>query len=210
MKGKLALVFGLLVGCSGLVSAQPYYPIGAVPPADARQVQAPGPAMILRQGLQKLIAFMGGDERPGSRQIAAFLDREIAPYFDFGYMARWAGGRMWQEMSPQQRLEFESKLQQMFLGTLAKRLGGYGGQQVRVGRARQGRANEVTVDVAVLNPGSYPSRLKFRFYPSRDGWRIFDVSANGSSAVMYYRKHFNQRINRQGAPGRGYRRGYNY
>ena len=210
MKGKLALVFGLLVGCSGLVSAQPYYPIGAAPPADARQVQVPGPAMILKQGLQKLIAFMGSEERPGSRQIAAFLDHEIAPYFDFDYMARWAGGRLWQEMTPQQRREFEGQLQQMFLGTLAQRLGGFGGQQVRVGRPRQGRNNEVTVDVAVMNPGSYPSRLKFRFYPSRDGWRIFDVSANGSSAVMYYRQHFSQRMRRQGAPGQGYGRGYRY
>ena len=208
MKGKLALVFGLLVGCSGLASAQPYYPSGAAPSAGARQVQAPGPALILKQGLQRLTAFMGSEERPGSGQIAAFLDHEIAPYFDFDYMARWAGGRLWQEMTPQQRREFEGQLQQMFLGTLAQRLGGYGGQQVRVGHPRQGRNNEVTVAVAVMNPGSYPSRLKFRFYPSGDGWRIFDVSANGSSAVMYYRQHFSQKMRRQGAPGRGYGRGY--
>ncbi len=210
MKGKLALVFGLLVGCSGLASAQPYYPSGATPPAHARQVQVPGPTLILKQGLQRLTAFMGSEARPNSRQIAAFLDQEIAPYFDFDYMARWAGGRLWQKMTPQQRREFEGQLQQMFLGTLAQRLGGYGGQQVRVMRPRQGRNNEVTVDVAVMNPGSYPSRLKFRFYPSRDGWRIFDVSANGSSAVMYYRQYFSQKMRRQGAPGRGYRRGYRY
>jgi len=210
MKGKLALVFGILVGCSGFVSAQPYYPIGAAPSADAQQVQAPGPALILKQGLQRLIAFIGSKERPDSRRIAAFLDQEIAPYFDFDYMARWAGGRLWQEMTPQQRREFEGQLQQRFLGTLAQRLGGYGGQQVRVMRARQGRNNEVTVDVAVMNPGSYPSRLKFRFYPSRDGWRIFDVSANGSSAVMYYRQYFSQKMRRQGTPSRGYRRGYPY
>ena len=41
MKGKLALVFGILVGCSGFVSAQPYYPIGAAPSADAQQVHGP-------------------------------------------------------------------------------------------------------------------------------------------------------------------------
>ena len=210
MKGKLALVFGLLVGCSGWVSAQPNYSMGAVPPADVQQMQMPGPAMILKQGLRRLTAFMGSEERPDSRQIAAFLDHEIAPFFDFGYMARWAGGRLWQEMTPQQRREFEGQLQQMFLGTLAQRLSGYGGQQVRVMRPRQGRNNEVTVDVAVMNPGSYPSRLKFRFYPSRDGWKIFDVSANGSSAVMYYRQHFSQRMQRRGAPGRGYGRRYPY
>ena len=36
------------------------------------------------------------------------------------------------------------------------------------------------------------SRLNFRFYWNDQGWRIFDVSANGASAVAYYRSYFGE------------------
>ncbi|MCP3866685.1 MAG: ABC transporter substrate-binding protein [Gammaproteobacteria bacterium] len=198
MKSKIALITSFIIGVSGSVSAQPGYYYGTGPGTDTRQAQMPDPGRILEQGLQRLIMFLSHKNRPADAQIAAFLDGEIAPYFDFNYMARWAGGRLWQAMTPQQRNEFEGELQQMFLGTLASRLSGYSGQQVRVMRPRAGRTNEVTVDVAVLNEGGYPSRLKFRFYASSEGWKIFDVAANGSSAVMHYRKMFHSRMRKRG------------
>lgn len=201
MKARLLVVAGFALCISAIASAQPYYPGQGGGPGAARQTQQPGPASLLKVGLSRLIAFAGQQERPSEQQIAAFLDRDIAPYFDFAYMARWAGGQMWRGMTPDQRRAFESRLQRMFLGTLAERLTGYGGQQVKVLRARRGRPNEVVVGVAVQNPRGYPARLDFRFYRSSEGWKIFDVSANGTSAVMHYRKHFN-RLMRQGQGGR--------
>lgn len=204
MKLKLLAIAGLAFCVSGVAAAQPYYGGKGTAPGAVREDQQPAPVSILKAGLARLIAFAGQKERPSERQIQVFLDHEIAPYFDFAYMARWAGGRMWQRMSPDQRRAFESRLQRQFLGTLAERLTKYGGQQVRVLRARRGRTNEVIVGVAVQNPRGYPSRLQFRFYQSAEGWKVFDVSANGSSAVMHYRKHF-QRLLRQGqVPGQSY------
>ena len=181
---------------SGNLAAQPYFSGYDRVPGTTQEAQQPGPVALLQLGLARLIAFAGQQERPSERQIQTFLDREIAPYFDFAYMARWAGGKMWQRMSPDQRRAFESRLQRQFLGTLAARLTKYGGQQVKVLRARSGRMNEVVVGVAVQNPQGYPARLDFRFYRSADGWKVFDVSANGSSAVMHYRKQFSRMMRR--------------
>lgn len=200
MKAKLLAVAGFALCISAIASAQTYYPGAGPATGSMRQAQQPGPASLLKTGLRRLIAFAGQKERPSEQQIAAFLDRDIAPYFDFAYMARWAGGKMWRGMTPDQRRAFESRLQRMFLGTLAERLTSYGGQQVQVQRARRGRPNEVVVGVAVQNPRGYPARLDFRFYRSSEGWKIFDVSANGTSAVMHYRKHFNRMV-RQGRGG---------
>lgn len=197
MKVIRLAIAGLVLCASGTVGAQPYYLGQGAAPGTAREVQQPDPVRLLKAGLGKLIAFAGARERPSERQIATFLDREIAPYFDFAYMARWAGGQMWRSMTPDQRRSFESQLQRQFLGTLAERLTSYDGQQVKVLRARRGRGNEVVVGVAVQKPSGYPARLDFRFYPSSEGWKVFDVSANGSSAVMYYRNLFN-RLTRQG------------
>lgn len=195
---------GLLCAATGMVQAQSYYPQARQYRAPAQApVQAPGPAMVLRHGLNKLMAFVAQDEPPASGEMMLFLEKEISPYFDFEYMAQWVGGGNWQRMSPQQQQQMSAQLQQMFLTALSQKLSKFGGQGFKVLRARPGQGGEVTVPVAVQNPGGYPSRLNFRFYRSQSGgWRVFDVSANGSSALVYYRQHFNRTgyPSRQGRP----------
>ncbi len=203
---KTVLTIALALGVTGAAVAQPYYPGMAGPyavrpaPAPARQ-QQPGPAAILQQGLNRLIAFVGQGERPSPAQIAVFLDDEIAPYFDFSYMAKWVAGRTWKQMSEVQRKAFEERLKSRFLGALAQRLTRYGGQQVRVLGARKVRGNEVDVAVLVQNPRSYPARMKFRFYRSPNGWKVFDVAANSSSALVHFRQQFSRMLRRGGSGG---------
>ena len=43
-----------------------------------------------------------------------------------------------------------------------------------------------------MQPHGIPTKLDFRFYKSKDGWKIFDVKAAGNSAVVYYRKMFRE------------------
>jgi phospholipid transport system substrate-binding protein len=79
-----------------------------------------------------------------------------------------------------------------FLTTLTQRLAGYGEQQVRFLPTRGASAEMQTVSVAIQNPGTYPSKIDFRFYRTDEGWKVFDVAANGSSALVYYRQMFNR------------------
>jgi len=53
------------------------------------------------------------------------------------------------------------------------------------------------VSVAVLNPGSYPARLDFRLYRNGDDWRVYDVSANGQSAIVHYRQQLMREMREQ-------------
>ncbi|MCP5405927.1 MAG: ABC transporter substrate-binding protein [Chromatiaceae bacterium] len=207
MKAKYSILFFLAVGFSGQVFSQPYYPEGIMPFAIPRQAQVPGPAVILKQGLRRLMAFAGSDPKPGRAQAEAFLEREIAPYFDFAYMASWAAGdRIWQRMGAAQKDELVDYIKQDFLTTLATRLTGFGGQQVQVSHPRRVSENEVMVGLSILNPQTYPARLNFRFYRAEDGWKVFDVSANGSSAVMHYRNQFRQMMREKMIQRRGYMR----
>ncbi|MES9844282.1 MAG: ABC transporter substrate-binding protein [Candidatus Sedimenticola sp. 6PFRAG5] len=145
--------------------------------------------------------FVGTKQRPNPKQLAAFLDTEIAPYFDFHYMAQWTSGPRWRQMSEKQRAQMASKLKQNFLGSLVQKLSGYAGQNFRMLPARRGSGGAVSVNIAIQNPGRYPARMKFRFYKNGSDWRVFDVEANGSSALAYYRQYFRgkMRVNR-GAP----------
>jgi phospholipid transport system substrate-binding protein len=153
-------------------------------------------AAALREGMDKLLEFLSKEEKPNKLQVAAFLDGEIAPYFDFDYMAKWVAGPGFAAMSEEQRAALAAKLEARFLGTLASRLAQYKGQRVRFLRPRPGRRGAVSVGVAILRPGSYPSKLDFRLYRSKDGWKVYDVVANGRSAAAFFR----QDLKRSAAP----------
>lgn len=189
MKLRLAIATAFLFSGASAAMAAPF----GQPRAPVAQLQQQeGPAKVLRRGLGKLITFMSQQERPSEAQIQAFLDRDVAPYFDFSYMSRWVAGKRYRTMSAEQRTQMTNSLQRRFLGALAQKLGKYQNQRVRILRPRRGQGNEVTVGVGILQPGGYPSKLDFRFYRGDDGWKVFDVAANRSSALLYYRQQFNR------------------
>lgn len=193
----LALVSALFVTTS--IHAQP--PGWYRHPAGQHVQPGAGPAeqasATLRQGIDKMQEFLGQEEEPNRLQTAAFLDREIAPYFDFDYMAQWVAGPAYARMDGKAKEALAAKLEASFLGTLAKQLASYEGQRLRLLKPRRGSRGSVNVRVAVLRPGSYPGKLEFRMYQSTDGWKVYDVYANGRSVSSYYRQQF-----RRSAPSR--------
>jgi phospholipid transport system substrate-binding protein len=189
MKPYFWLPFVLLLAIGGVAQAQPQYGYG---PGSYGPIARSNPgteaAAVLREGMDKMLEFLGQAEKPNKLQVAAFLDGEIAPYFDFDYMAKWVAGPGYSAMGEEQRAALAAKLEARFLGTLASRLARYQGQQVRFLRPRAGRRGAVSVGVAILRPGSYPSKLDFRMYRSQEGWKVYDVIANGRSAAAFFRQ----------------------
>lgn len=147
-------------------------------------------SITLKEGIDKMVDFMGQEKSPNKLQVAAFLDREIAPYFDFEYMAKWVAGPTYNRMSPEQKAAMAARLEERFLSALGGQLASYDGQQVRMLRPRMGPRGAVSVNVGILRPGAYPTKMQFRMYRSDDGWKVYDVVANGRSASAYYRTQF--------------------
>jgi phospholipid transport system substrate-binding protein len=181
------------------VEAVPYGYKSAPAPM-AQQPREVGPEQVLREGIGRLIGFMDEKQRPSPAQLRAFVDNKIAPYFDFAYMTQWIAGPKYRSMSPEQKEKMEGRLQGLFLGALVQRLGNYSDQQVRFLPPRRGRSNDVTVGVGIIQPDGYPAEIDFRFYRSKQGWRIFDVSANGSSALVHFRQKFKRDMRQRSAP----------
>jgi phospholipid transport system substrate-binding protein len=206
MKKSLLLSTCLFCAATAL-QAQPGYmpPMGyanaPMPPARMAPPQRPvsevdEAAQVLKAGLTKLTGFFGQNNRPGPEQIAAFLDKEIAPYFDFTYMAQWAAGSSANRMTDQQKAALETDIKTRFLTTMAQKLTNFNNQTVTYLPPRQIRRDQVELSISIGNRGSYPARLDFRMYKSEQGWKVFDVSANGSSALMYYRQYYRQQMQR--------------
>lgn len=209
MKSPYWVLAGALL--AGTVHAVPHYGpgmmgpgmgpgMGAGPygPGPAAAPVAAAPAVALRNGVDKLLAFLGSEPRPSADALGAFLDSEIAPFFDFEYMAESAGGRMFEELGADERQGMVAQIKQSFLGKMAEKLGGYDNQQVRFLPPRADAGGRTAqVSVAVLNPGSYPARLDFRLYRKGDSWLVYDVAANGQSAIVHYRTQLMRQMQQQ-------------
>ncbi|MCU0833273.1 MAG: ABC transporter substrate-binding protein [Chromatiaceae bacterium] len=192
----MPVVLVSLLALGSTAQAQPPYPYGpgAYGPGSypSARPALPGKeaADTLREGMDKLLAFLGQEEKPNKLQVAAFLDRDIAPYFDFDYMAKWVAGPAYSSMGEAQRKAMAANLEARFLSALAAELAKYEGQQVRYLRPRITRGGSASVGVGILRPGTYPSKIEFRMYKADDGWKVYDVVANGRSAAAFYRVQF--------------------
>ena len=157
----------------------------ALPQPDSSQRS---PLERLRIGVESLMAFMNQEPIPATSAVARYLDQQVAPLFDFDAMARSAGGRFYYTLSPQQQADMAEEIKQLFLTRLTLGLAAYEGQRVRFLRPRfSPRGDEVMISMVILNPGRYPARIDFRLAPKGNDWRIIDLAANGTSAVVYYR-----------------------
>ena len=188
-------------GPQGYGAQQGYGPQGYGPQQgywQQPQQQESGPAAVLKEGVGKLIAFLkqGGASNPA--QLEAFIDREISPYFDFAYMTRWVAGPRYRMMSPPQRAELESTLKKMFLGAMAQKLSGYQASYVRYLPPRNAGSGEVVLGVEAYQPDGRSTELDFRVYRGAQGWQVFDVKANGQSALVFYRQYFARQGRSQG------------
>jgi phospholipid transport system substrate-binding protein len=197
MKSNLLAVFTLLVSITSLnVTAapyQPYYP-GNYPGYTPYQTRTSEPAAILKTGIAKLTQFIKSGAAKNNAQAMQFIQTEIAPYFDFEYMTRWSAGPAWRRMSAEQRATMQQQLTTSFLNTLAQKLNTYSNQPIRYFTPRGQGRDDVSVRAWIMQPTGIPTKLEFRFYKSKDGWKIFDVKAEGNSAVVYYRKQFREML----------------
>jgi len=193
-------VIGLALGLvAPTLQAQPP---GYYGPPPVRQ-QAEGPAAILSEGIGKVTAFLsqGGSRDPDA--VEAFVRSEVAPYFDFAYMARFVAGPRYRYMSADERKQMEKALVGMFLGAMAEKLSGYPYGHVRyLPQRRDPRSGEVVLGIQAYQPNGLMTQLDFRLYRSPQGWKVFDVKANGQSALVYYRQYFSRSAQRQGRPQR--------
>jgi phospholipid transport system substrate-binding protein len=196
MKAKSGLLVGMLL--IGMAQAAPYYGPGPGPQMGGMPPAVANPAMMLRQGIDRLLGFLGQDPAPSREALAGFLDSEIAPFFDFVYMTETAGGRLFDRLDDAQQAALVEQVKTSFLAQMTEKLGAYDNQQVRFMPPRLGNDGRTAqISVAIMNPGSYPARLDFRVYRSGDRWRVYDVAANGQSAIVHYRRELQRQVRQQ-------------
>ena len=180
----LLTLFSLLLLSTGSYAnpARPQSP--ATTPTD--------PAYVIQTALNKITTFSSNSDKVNPVKLRGFIENKIIPHFDFDNMSHWITGRYASNMTDKDKAEVQQNLRETFLSSLSKHLGSFDAENTRVRMypARYRGQDEAFVSTSVYRPETPPVRLDFRMHQDGDGWKIIDVKANGSSAVLYYRKHF--------------------
>lgn len=189
------LLAALLLFLPLMSQANPY-PVQRAPAGLAE------PAQVLRSGIEMLTGYL--DHAPGASpaQIQGYLDEKIAPYFDFERMAYWTAGSFSRVLDPAQRAQLREVLKRRFLTAMAEQLSRYRHSRLQYMRPKGNiYRGDVTLGVRVFSRNQPPVQLEFRLHQVRDGWKVYDVVANGMSAMSYYRKEFSGIARRYGVQG---------
>lgn len=197
MRRIALLMIGMLVA-GGLMAA----PAQNHPYSNQDPTGLAGPAMVLRKGVETLTGYLDAHQDLHPEQLRRFLDKEIGPYFDFQRMSYWAAGPLNRYFTPPQRQRFTDLFRQRFMASMVRQLSGYRHTRLQylrpLGDPLQG---DVTLGVRVFSDNAYPVQIDFRLYRGQKGWKVYDVMANGSSALAYYRNEFGMLARQYGIDG---------
>lgn len=190
---RLALVGLLGAMAVGAAWAQP--PVAQSAPAAAGPVQPARHAAsnVLEEAITRLNLFVASGRAQNPAEMQRFVDETVKPFFDFERMAKLVAGPTWGQMNPQQRAQFVSRVEEMFLKSFVRNVVSYRGIPPRVQflPPRPSKdASRIDLMARLLFPKGKTRRMVFRFAKSGGKWRAFDVSVDGKSAVLYYRSHF--------------------
>jgi len=122
--------------------------------------------------------------------IIALMEEQAARYFDFPYMAYLIGGPEYVRLDILERSHFQNRVRDRLFELLARETGMYDVRMPRFFPLLPVATSPYTwrAGGAFYHPGGAVVRLYFHFYLTPRGWRIYDVSSNGISAVATLRE----------------------
>jgi phospholipid transport system substrate-binding protein len=159
---------------------------------NSQALTAKDPAYVIQTTLGKITSFSSKSDKANPLKLRGFIENEIIPHFDFNNMSHWITGRYASNMTDKDKTDFQRNLRETFLSSLAKHLGSFDAHntRIRLNPARYRGPAEAFVSTRIYRPDTSPVRLDFRMRRDANNWKIIDIKANGSSAVLYYRRHF--------------------
>ncbi|MBF0471926.1 MAG: ABC transporter substrate-binding protein [Gammaproteobacteria bacterium] len=148
------------------------------------------PARILRDAVTALTSFSHEAKGHDEAALRRFLGQQVLPIFDFERMAYWAMGRAARTATPQQQQEITIRIREEFTQMLVTRLQQFKGEHIEYLKPRKNRNGNVILALRAVDRQQQrpPITLLFKLHQRHDGWKIFDVVANGYSVINYFRQ----------------------
>lgn len=147
---------------------------------------------LMESGLYWLQDLRGVAEPRDPASLVRLMEDQAARFFDLAYMAYQVAGPRYVQMDLLQRSHFQNRVRDRLFEMLARQVGLY---DVRMPRLRPlvPRYTGMTtgqVGGVFYHSGGPIIQLTFEFYLTPYGWRIYDVTSNGVSAISVLRRDY--------------------
>ena len=173
--------------------------------APAVLAQGIAPDALLRAVSVKVIDKIRqnqGLSAANSAKVAALVETDIVPLFDFVHMTRLAMARNWRLATPEQQLVITEEFKTLLVRTYSIELTRYRDQVVDFKRLRMAPlATDVTVKSEVRQRGKGRVTLDYAMQRTPAGWKIYDVKIAGVRLVTTYRDVFAKKVRESGVDG---------
>lgn len=176
--------------------------------ADHSADQSMGPRELVMTVSNTLVDQLRAqhEEIKQDKTIAYRLANEIVvPHVDFPRIGRWVLGKYWRQASEDQRQAFLKSFKRHLMQTYATSMVNYTDEilsqadQVTYLPLRDSLdSDQVTVRSRIKLPRGSDAQVDYTMIKTDNGWKIADVTVDGISLALTYRKDFTAQISRNG------------
>lgn len=147
---------------------------------------------MLESSLYWLQDLSGVEDPRDPAAIIGLMEDQAARFFDFAYMSYLVGGPSYVAMNALDRSHFQNRVRDELFSRLARQMGMYSSRLPRFRPQVPVRTGLYSWKIGseFFHRGGPYIRLQFHFYLSGKGWRIYDVTSNGESAINMLRRRF--------------------
>jgi len=133
-------------------------------------------------------------------KIKEFALTYVLPYIDTDKMARYVMGKYWRNANEKQQTQFVDAFTNTLIRSYSQSLLKLNINSVDVKNAQEEKPGRVTVASSVLQADGNRSEVVYRLYlnDKTHKWMLYDISVEGISMLLSYRKAYNSDISKKG------------
>lgn len=191
MKKPLQLFFLTLLSCVWTVQS---YAI-SVPQNDPAEMVS-----VLSTELIKAMNEQRAELESSPEKVKAFAAIYVLPYIDTYKMARYVMGKHWRTATESQQSEFMEAFSNTLIRSYSRSLLKLNIESVKVMNAQEEQPGRVTVPSVVVQSDGNQTDVIYRAYLNKESkkWMLYDVSIEGISMLLNYRKAYDSDFSRIG------------
>ena len=180
------LVGGLIAtaAVAVLLQASPPAALSAMAASD----HAEGAKAFLQSLADRTITTLNQKALPQPERVDVFR-RLFAEGFDVRSIGQFVAGRAWTKATEPQKIAYLQVFEDVTILTWALRFDQYAGEKLSIERVRE-EGKAVLLESLIVRPGKDSIRVDWRIEKGKDGYKILDIVAEGTSLAIAQRADY--------------------
>ena len=157
-------------------------------------------AKIVFDHVENALHQMKGKTDSAPQDFEQLVRSTILPHVDSKYFAFKVLGKHLDRLTPEQRNEFASALQQKLVADYVSALKGYNNEKIMIANTRLAKSGKIaSVTMKLVGNGKQMNmNTKWRYSTKKQRWLMYDLIVEGISMLQTKQKEIATRISTQG------------